>query len=414
MPESKPELRHVAEQLARLIEVSITLNSTLNLDELLQFIIRTAAEILDCEWVAILLYDEKRSHLVFAAATGSDSGQLADIPVTLNSPAAVIFQKNQPMILSDLQDDARYYPQVSKRVSFKVNNLLGVPMRVKEKPNGVLEALNKRAGNFDESDADILSVIASQAAVAIHNASLVKALQDAYNELRTADQLKTNFLALASHELRTPLGVIIGYATLLQEESQGELSEHAQQVVNAAMQMRSLVDAMTNLDMLRANEMILHPQTFPIQKTLKAAYAEIKPLAEAKNQHVTLELPDQPLQVSGDPEKLKAAFVNLLNNAVRFTQEGGKIVLGARVQDESALGWVEDNGIGLPAGELKKVFQEFYQVEPHTTRKTGGMGIGLTIAKGLVEAHGGKIWAESPGPGKGSTFKVTLPAAKKA
>jgi signal transduction histidine kinase len=414
MPESKPELRHVAEQLARLIEVSITLNSTLNLDELLQFIIRTAAEILDCEWVSILLNDEKHRQLVFAAATGAEPGQLADIPVTLDSPAVVIFQKNQPMILSELQDDPRYYPVVSKHVSFKVNNLLGVPMRVKDKPNGVLEALNKHHGDFDESDADILSVIASQAAVAIHNAGLVKALQDAYNELRTADQLKGNFLALASHELRTPLGVIIGYATLLQEESQDELSEHARQVVNAAMQMRSLVDAMTNLNMLRANEMILHPQTFAIQKTLKAAYAEIKPLADTKNQQVTLQLSDQPLQVSGDPEKLTAAFVNLLNNAVRFTPEGGRIVLGARAEKEGVLAWVEDNGIGIPAGELKKIFQEFYQVEPHTTRKTGGMGIGLTIAKGLIEAHGGKIRAESPGPGKGATFKVALPAANRA
>ena len=106
-----------------------------------------------------------------------------------------------------------------EHVDFEVHNILGVPMRIKDKPTGVLEALNKRDGNFDESDADILSVIASQAAVAINNARLVKALQDAYDELRAADQLKTNFLALASHELRTPLGVIIGYATFLQEES---------------------------------------------------------------------------------------------------------------------------------------------------------------------------------------------------
>jgi len=412
MPESKPELRHIAEQLARLIEVSITLNSTLNPAELLQFIIHTAAEILDCEWVAILLYDEKCSRLVFAAATGSDPGQLDDIPVTQGSPAAMVYQTNQPMVLSNLQDDARYYPQVSKRVSFKVNNLLGVPMRVKDKPNGVLEALNKHNGNFDEGDADILSVIASQAAVAIHNASLLQALQDANNELRTVDKLKDNFLALASHELRTPLGVIIGYATMLQEEAQGELSEHAQQVVNAAMQMRSLVDAMTSLNMLRANEMILHPQPFPIQKTLKAAYAEVKPLADAKKQRVALQLPDQPLPVSGDAAKLKAAFVNLLNNAVRFTPEGGSIVLGAKLQADGILVWVEDNGIGIPAAEIKKIFQEFYQVEPHTTRKLGGMGIGLTIARGLIEAHRGRVWAESPGPGKGATFKVSLPLVR--
>jgi signal transduction histidine kinase len=103
------------------------------------------------------------------------------------------------------------------------------------------------------------------------------------------------------------------------------------------------------------------------------------------------------------------AFTNLLNNAVRFTPEGGRIVIGACREEDQILCWVQDNGIGLAGEDLKKIFQEFYQVEGHTVRKQGGMGIGLTIAKGLIEAHDGKIWAESAGPGKGATFKVSLP-----
>ncbi len=411
MVNPKPELQYMAEQLARLIEVSVTLNSTLNLDELLQFIIRSATEILDCESVSILLYDEKKACLIFAAATGSDQKRLAETPVPLDkSLAGTIFRENKVISLSDVQNDPRHYLAVSKHVDFEVNNLLGVPMRIKDKPTGVLEALNKHDRDFDESDADILAVIASQAAVAIHNARLVKALQDAYNDLRAADQLKTNFLALASHELRTPLGVIIGYATFLQEESPGELSEHAKQVLNAAMQMRALVDAMTNMDMLRSSEMIMHRLVVPVQQVLLAAYNEVKNLAEAKNQQVILDLKETPFPVKCDPEKLKSAFVNLLDNAIRFTPEHGMITLGATPQaGGEVLSWVQDNGIGIPQSELKKIFSEFYQIEPHTTRKHGGMGIGLSIAKGLVEAHGGKIWAESPGPGKGATFKVLLP-----
>ncbi len=411
MPKTKPDLRTVAEQLARLIEVSVTLNSTLNLDELLQFIIRTATEILDCELVCILLYDEKRDRLFFAAATGSDPRRLAETPVPLeNSLAGTIFRENKVICLSDVQDDARNYLAASKIIKHEVKNLLGVPMRIHEKPTGVLEALNKRGGEFDESDADILAVIASQAAVAIHNARLLEALQDANDDLRDADQLKTNFLALASHELRTPLGVIIGYATFLQQESPGELSEHAKQVLNAAMQMRALVDAMTNMDMLRSSEMIMHRVVVPIQQILVNAYNEVKNLAEAKNQKVVLDMKEIPLPVKCDPEKLKSAFVNLLDNAIRFTPEHGKITIGASSQaGGEVLSWVHDNGIGIPQGELKKIFKEFYQIEPHTTRTHGGMGIGLSIAKGLVEAHGGKIWAESPGSGKGATFKVLMP-----
>jgi signal transduction histidine kinase len=411
MANPKPELRYVAEQYARLIEVSVTLNSTLNLDELLKFIIQSATEILACESVSILLYDEKKGHLVFAAATGSDPRRPSEPHLPLdNSLAGTIFRENKIISLSDVRQDMRPYLMVSKHVNFEVKNLLGVPMRIKDKPTGVLEALNKRTGEFDESDADILAVIASQAAVAIHNARLVKALQDAYNELRAADQLKTNFLALASHELRTPLGVIIGYATFLQQESPGELSEHAKQVLNAAMQMRGLVDAMTNMDMLRSSEMIMHRLVVPLQQILNAAYHDVKNLAEAKSQKVTLEYQAAPILIKCDPEKLKSAFVNLLENAVRFTPELGKITLGATLQTGSeVLVWVQDNGIGILPGELKKIFTEFYQVEPHTTRKHGGMGIGLSIAKGLVDAHGGKIWAESHGADKGATFKVLLP-----
>jgi signal transduction histidine kinase len=410
-PNPKSDLRSMAEQLARLIEVSVTLNSTLNLNDLLRFIVLSATEIIDCESVSIMLYDEKRERLVFAAATGFDPKRLSETQVPLDdSLALTIFRDNKIISLSDVQNDVRNYGTPSEQGDIKVHNILGVPMRIKDKPTGVLEALNKRVGNFDESDADILSVIASQAAVAIHNARLVKALQDAYDELRAADQLKTNFLALASHELRTPLGVIIGYATFLQEESHGELSDHARQVLNAAMQMRVLVDAMTNMDMLRSKEMIMHRQVVPIQQILRKAYEEVKRLAEAKGQHVTLNLPETPISIKCDPQKLTSAVASLLDNAVRFTPDGGMITIGAKVQVKGdTLVWVQDTGKGIPENELKKIFREFYQIEPHTTRQHGGMGIGLSIAKGLIEAHGGKIWAESPGPGKGTTIKILLP-----
>jgi signal transduction histidine kinase len=411
MQETSTQLRQMAEQLARLTEVSITLNSTLNLEDLLRFIIETAAEILDCESVSILLYEESNARLVFAASTGSDPQRLEKIPVPLDtSQAGEVFLENKPVILNKISPSTVIYASQAHRVPFTVNNLLGVPMRVRNRPTGVLEALNKRRGIFEEADADLLTVIASQAAVAIHNARLVKALREAYNEISAADHLKSNFLALASHELRTPLGIIIGYSSFLQEEAQGELSDHARQVLNAAMQMRALVDAMTNMNMLRSREMVMHRLLVPVQQVLRSAFGEVKQLAEARKHVVHLNLPEAPLQIKCDPEKLTTAFVNLLDNAVRFTPDGGRITVTAIPQPGGdVLVTVQDTGIGIPQAELKKVFNEFYQVEPHTTRKYGGMGIGLPIARGLVEAHGGKVWAESPGPGKGTTIKVLLP-----
>ncbi len=405
------ELRRMAEQMARLVEVSVTLNSTLNLDDLLQFIIKTAEDVLDCQSVSILLYDEKRAQLVFAAASGSDPKRLAEIPVPLdNSIAGEVFLENKAIIVSDARAQKPHFSLAAQHVAFDVKNMLVVPMRIKNRPTGVLEALNKHNGVFDEVDQDLLSIIASQAAVAIHNARLVQALREAYNEISAANYLKTNFLALASHELRTPLGIIIGYASFLQEESPGELSEHAKQVLNAAMQMRTLVDAMTNLNMLRSKEMAMHRVMVPIQQILRQAYGEVQRLAEAKGHQVIMNLPNSPLPVKCDPEKLHTVFVNLLDNAVRFTSDGGKITVSAVLNPGGdLLITIQDTGIGIEPSELSKIFNEFYQVEPHNTRKHGGLGIGLPIAKGLIEAHGGKIWAESEGRGKGTTFKVLLP-----
>ena len=154
----------------------------------------------------------------------------------------------------------------------------------------------------------------------------------------------------------------------------------------------------------------MHRLVVPVQQILRGAYGEVKRLADAKRQQITLDLPENPIPVKCDPEKLTSAIVNLLDNAVRFTPDGGRITVGAKVQPGGeVLTWVQDSGKGIPESELKKIFQEFYQIEPHTTRKHGGMGIGLSIARGLIEAHGGKIWAESPGLGKGTTFKILLP-----
>jgi signal transduction histidine kinase len=399
--------------LLRLVELSVTLNSTLDLDALLQLITATATELLDCEAASILLYDEKNPRLYFAAATGSDPAKLAEIPVPIEgSLAGTIFRTNRPLILNNVEQDPRHYSLVSDHIKFKIKTLLGVPMPIKDRTVGVLEAVNKRDGAFSESDVSILSVTASHAAIAINNARLLMATQRALERVKETNQIKSRFLALASHELRTPLGIIIGYATFLQEDAKGELSDHANQVLNAAEQMRSLLDQMNNLTLLQSDEMEMNQVRIPIQDILNAALDEIKYFASTRDLQLVYAFRDEPIYVNVDPEKMTLAFVNLLNNAIRFSSEGSKIVIGAMEQDDQIMAWVQDNGIGIPADQLQKIFEEFYQIEPLNTRRYSGLGIGLTIAKGLIEAQAGEIWAESEGEGKGSTFKVVLPTAQ--
>lgn len=396
--------------LLRLVELSVTLNSTLDLDELLQLITATATEALNCEAASILLYDEKHPRLYFAAATGSNPTKLAEIPVPIdNSLAGTIFRTNQPLILNDVGHDPRHYSLVSDHINFKVKTLLGVPMPIKDQTMGVLEAVNKREGSFNESDSVVLSVIAAHAAIAINNARLFKTRQQALEKVRTMNEIKNNFLALASHELRTPLGIIIGYSTFLQSNSHGESNEQAGHVLTAASQMRSLLDQMNNLTMLQTDEMILRKMELPVQDVLNFALDEIKYTAARRDLQLVLAFREEPIAVNVDPEKTTLAIVNLLNNAIRFSPEKSEITLGAVQQGKQVMIWVQDRGEGIPVDKLQKVFEEFYQIEPPNTRHHGGLGIGLTIAKGIIEAQDGTIWAESEGKGRGSTLKVLLP-----
>ena len=395
-------------QLARLVEVSVTLNSTLELEPLLQYILDSAVELLNCEAVSILLYDERSEQLHFAAVTGSDPDELSKIPVPLDrSIAGKIFTENNSLVINDVARDSRHYSEVGDQTQIEIRSLLGVPMRIRKQKVGVIEAINKERELFTYSDVKLLSIIASLAAVAINNARLVQELQDANTQLSEADEMKSRFMAVASHELRTPLGIIMGYATFLKEEAQGDLSEHAGNVLEAALELRSLVEDMTNMNLIYTGQRDIKPVPTPLQDILYAAHADISSTAGAKNNVLALDLPEEPVIVNAD-RKLKLVFVNLLNNAIRFSPNQGEIQIRMKSNDKAVLVEIQDQGIGIPPDKLERIFEQFYQVEDHMTRRYGGLGLGLSIAKVVVNLHGGRIWAESAGPGKGSTFKVAL------
>jgi signal transduction histidine kinase len=290
---------------------------------------------LECEAASILLYDEHNPRLYFAASTGSDPAQLAEIPVPIDSSlAGTIFRTSQPIILNNAEQDPRHYSQVSEHIKFKIKSLLGVPMPIKDRTMGVLEAVNKREGEFDGGDVAILSVIAAHAAIAINNARLLRATQQALEKVKVTNQIKSNFLSLASHELRTPLSVIMGYASFLQDGASDETTDHVNHVMGAAAQMRSILDQMNNLTLLQADEMEMRQTKVPIQSVLNYALDEIKYAAARRDMRLVLDYQDEPIYVNVDPEKTALAFVNLLNNAIRFSAEETEITVGAARQEK--------------------------------------------------------------------------------
>ena len=187
---SEQEVRNKTQKVVQLVEISAILNSTLKPDILLKNILDTAADLLDCGGVSILLYDEREKELRFAATTSGNIDELEKIPVPLdNSLAGTIFTENRHLVINSTQDDPRHYNEVGDEVGFQVDSLLGAPMRIKDRVTGVIEALNKTEGDFTDFDVSLLLVVASQAAISIHNAGLIQALQKANVELSQADKL---------------------------------------------------------------------------------------------------------------------------------------------------------------------------------------------------------------------------------
>ncbi len=406
-------LRHQADRLQRILEISQILTSTYDLDELLQIILAAATELTRTQAASIMLLSEGGTELHFAASTGSDRDKLMTVRVPVeNSLAGTILRSGEPMVFDDVRQDPRHFDGVDKQIAFESRSLLGVPLLMRDRPIGVLEAVNKLdTSPFSEEDGQVLMTLAAQAAVAIENARLITALQKAYEQLNHVDQIKSDFIAIASHELRTPLGLILGYAAMLREDLKNpDTMQQLDVVMSSALRLRDLIDDMVNVQHIEEGRAKLVLAEFVLQEVVQEVVEAVSELYTAKEQEVLVNLPPQPLSLRADREKITLVLNNLLTNAIKFTDARGRIMVSAERKNGDVQVHVADTGIGIPTREVERIFDRFYQVEPHLTRTYGGLGLGLAIAKGMVELHGGKIWVESV-EGLGSRFSFSVPAS---
>jgi signal transduction histidine kinase len=406
------ELERKVAILSRLAETSAVLNSTMRLKPLLGSIMDTAADIVDAEAASVLLWDYKKQELVFAATTTSDArGQsLIGKQVPLEgSIAGTVMGENRIVAVDAVRSTSGHYSKIDEQISFQTRSVLGVPMRSRNRIIGVLEGVNKRQGTWSEDDGYYLSVLAAQAAVAIEGAQLVTQLQLANEELNQLDKLKSNFIAIASHELRTPLGVILGYASFLQDTVDPQVREHASKMVNSAMQLRRIIEDLTNLRYMEQSQLELNMEDVPLVDMLRELVDELRSLAEAKRHELSMTPPPFELRVRVDRIRMGMAIGNVLNNAIRFTPDGGRISVQVEQKPREVWIMVSDTGIGLAKDQHERIFERFYQIEDHMTRINGGLGIGLSIARAMVEAHGGRLWASSAGLNQGATFIIAIP-----
>jgi signal transduction histidine kinase len=398
--------------LERIVKVSQILNSTLSLEPLLRIIIQSATELSHTEACSIMLLDKRTGELHFAHSIGEGAEGLRDVTVPLtNSIAGWIVRKGKPLLIRNAKTDPRWHSHVDAVIDFDTRSILGVPLKVKDEVIGVMELLNKIGDQgFSQDDIQIASTLAAQAAIAIENARLLDELQRAYDELAELDRLKSDFVSIASHELRTPLAVILGYASFLREEFSGEAGEQVGIVLQSAMRLRSIIDDMVNLRHVDTGEAQLDREIFSMTELINEVSGEFSQFAKAKQQTLSVDLPDDPLKIDADRQKVYLSIANLLSNAIKFTPSKGRVQVSARRKGEEMWVVVMDTGVGIPQRDYERIFNRFYQVEPSLTRRYEGMGLGLSIAKSMVELHGGRIWVESI-VGKGSRFTIVLPVS---
>jgi CheY-like chemotaxis protein len=235
--------------------------------------------------------------------------------------------------------------------------------------------------------------------------------KQAEQALREADRRKDEFLATLAHELRNPLAPVRNAVELLRASGPAapEL-EWARDVIDRQLrQMTRLIDDLMDVSRISRGKIELQRERVELAKVVHGAVETSRPLVEQMGHELTVTLPPEPIFLDGDVTRLAQVFLNLLNNAAKYTEPGGRIDLRAERQGGEVVVTVRDNGIGIPAAALPTIFEMFAQVEGASSRSQGGLGIGLTLVKRLVEMHGGSVTADSEGPGKGSTFTVRLP-----
>ena len=233
--------------------------------------------------------------------------------------------------------------------------------------------------------------------------------------LMEADRRKDEFLATLAHELRNPLAPIRSGLDILRASPAAPNAEEIRDMMDRQLShLVRLVDDLLDVSRVSKGKIELRKARIALRDVLKSAVDASNPLITAGRHELRLILPDAPVWLDADPTRLSQVVSNLLNNAAKYTPEGGKIALSARRLGEEVIIEVSDNGVGIPADMLPKVFDLFTQVRDNLHRSNGGLGIGLALVKQLVEMHGGVITAESGGPGKGSTFRLRLPVAEPA
>jgi signal transduction histidine kinase len=412
--ESETKYRALAARTSRLYELSAALSESITVKAVARSIVRQGKIAIGASAgsVALLSDDRTRFETLYGEAyaeqpADTTGGFAADSGLC----ATEAVETRRPVLVSSFAErQQRYWRSASIAADGGFMSAAVLPLIVDDAAIGILAFHFTAPVHFDDEYAALLMSVAQHCAQAIDRARLYEAAQQARAAAETANKSKDDFLSTVSHELRTPLTAVLGWASMLRNGSldPARTKRAVEAIFNNATRQSQMIEELLDISRIVGGRVEFDPQELDLSETICGAIEAIMPQADAKG--VELRLGAHPsVPVTGDPRRLDQVFLNLLSNAVKFTQPGGYVTVDVTVGAQTVETRVADNGAGIDPSFLSHAFERFRQGDNSTARSKGGLGLGLFIARQLVEAHGGGIRAESGGPGLGAAFTVTLP-----
>lgn len=385
-------LKQTISTLEKLLNISRRLNSTLEIRPLLQQIVESAAELTDADGASILLMEDSDT-LRFAAASGPESATLQNTEVPLDrSLAGWVATHSEVAIVENAQSDARMYNIDAVDAT---QSIIAAPMLFGSQVTGVLEAVTTTTRHkFTQQDRETVATLAGVAAVAVQNARLFQ---------------QSDWVAEVVHEIRSPLTAILSYADLLRRPNlDGQIRERAIATIQQeTVRVSDLATQFLDLARLESGRITMHQDVVDVAALIDHAVAVITPSAVQNNRIVHTSSAERLPAIVGDRAQLHQVLLNLLSNAVKYSSAGDSINVEARMQAGKLIISVSDTGPGIAQDQLPLLFQKFRRL-PGSEEKAQGTGLGLVVARQIIEAHRGQLWVESE-LGKGSCFFISLP-----
>jgi GAF domain-containing protein len=410
------ELSQSVEELRALGEVSQAVNSTLDLETVLNTIVAKAVQLSNTDAGVIYVFDEPDQTLRVRATYGLSDELVAAIrgqPAGASDALRQAIQDRQPLEIADIRDEPPSpVREIAMRAGFRAR--LVVPLVGTNRVVGALVIRRKQPGKFPTGTVELLQTFAAQSVLAIQNARLFREIEDKSRQLAEASEHKSQFVSSVSHELRTPLNAIIGLTEMMVKNAARFGTEKAQEplqrVNRAGTHLLGLINQVLDLSKIEAGKLELNPQTVQLAPLINEVIGTAGQLAEQNKNRLVVDAPENLGALTVDPMRLRQILLNLLSNACKFTK-AGEVKLAARKVSNGS-NFVEfavsDTGIGMTPQQQAKLFAEFSQADVSTAQKFGGTGLGLAITRKLARMMGGDVTVTSE-PGKGSVFTVRLP-----